>query len=52
METETGWLSFGMPGLGSWVIMAVWTIGIFVLGWWFFMPNPMAKDRKDRNKKP
>jgi hypothetical protein len=32
--------------------MALWTIGIFVLGWWFFMPNPMAKDRKDRNKKP
>jgi len=32
--------------------MAVLTIGIFVLGWWFFMPNPMAKDRKDRNKKP
>ena len=41
-----------VAGFWSWVIMAVWTIGIFVLGWWFFMPNPMAKDRKDRNKKP
>ena len=25
METE--WVSFGMPGLGSWLIMAGWTIG-------------------------
>jgi hypothetical protein len=49
---ETGWVSFGMPPLGSLLMIAGWTIGIIVLGWWFFMPNPMAKDRKDRNKKP
>ena len=49
---ETGWVSYGMPSLGSWLMIAGWTIGIAVLGWWFFMPNPMAKDRKDRNKKP
>ncbi len=47
METE--WVGYGIP-LGSWLMMAGWTIGIFVLGWWFFMPNPMAKDRKDRKR--
>ncbi|HSQ91289.1 MAG TPA: hypothetical protein VLM19_03845 [Nitrospiraceae bacterium] len=39
-----------MAGFWSWVIMAVWTIAIFVLGWWFYMPNPMAKDGKPKKK--
>lgn len=39
-----------MAGLWSWVIMAGWTIGLGVLGWWFFMPNPMAKDKKPKKK--
>jgi hypothetical protein len=30
--------------------MAGWTIGLVVLGWWFFMPNPMAKDKKNKKK--
>ncbi len=47
---ETGWVGFGMS-LGSWLILAGMVICIFILGWWFFMPNPMAQDRKDRNKK-
>jgi len=49
---ETGWVGFGLPSLGSWLIMAGMAIGVFVLGWWFYMPNPMDKDRKDKNKKP
>lgn len=49
MKTE--WVGFGIS-LGGWLIMAGMAIGVFVLGWWFYMPNPMAKDRKDRNKKP
>ncbi|MEO8340637.1 MAG: hypothetical protein ABI604_13125 [Nitrospirota bacterium] len=48
METE--WVSFGMAGLWSWVIMIAWTIGIAVLAWWFFMPNPMDRDRKPKKK--
>jgi hypothetical protein len=32
--------------------MAGWTIGLIVLGWWFFMPNPMAKDSRKNKKKP
>jgi len=47
METE--WVGYGMS-LGSWLMIAGWTIGIFVLGWWFFMPNPMAKDKKNKKK--
>jgi hypothetical protein len=49
---ETGWESFGMAGLGSWLIMAGWTIGIGILAWWFYMPNPMDKDQKSKKKKP
>ena len=48
METE--WVGFGMAGLGSWLMIAGWTIGIAILAWWFYMPNPMAKDRKDKKK--
>jgi len=48
METE--WVGYGLAGLGSWLIIAAWTIGLIVLGWWFFMPNPMAKDKKDKKK--
>jgi hypothetical protein len=40
-----------MAPLGSWIIIAVMTIGLFVLGWWFFMENPMAKDKKNRENK-
>ena len=39
-----------MAPLGSWIIMAGWTIGLVVLGWWFFMPNPMANDKKNKKK--
>jgi hypothetical protein len=46
------WVGFGMASLGSWLMVAGWTIGIFVLGWWFFMPNPMAKDSRKDKKKP
>ena len=46
----------GMGGFwniaGKLALMAGMAIGVSVLGWWFYMPNPMAKDRKDRNKKP
>ena len=48
METE--WVGFGMAGLGSWLMIAGWTIGIAILAWWFYMPNPMAKYRKDKKK--
>jgi len=48
METE--WVGFGMASLGSWLMIAGWTIGISVLGWWFFMPNPMDRDKKDKKK--
>ncbi len=44
------WVGFGMAGLGSWLIIAGMTIGVFVLGWWFYMPNPMAKDGKKEKK--
>jgi hypothetical protein len=47
---DAGWESFGMAGLGSWLIIAVWTIGIGFLAWWFFMPNPMDRDRKPKRK--
>jgi hypothetical protein len=30
--------------------MAVWTIGLAILAWWFFMPNPMDRDRKPKKK--
>ena len=39
-----------MAGLWSWVIMAGWTIGIAILAWWFYLPNPMGKDRKTKKK--
>jgi hypothetical protein len=39
------WVGFGLPPLGSLIIIVVMTIGVFVLGWWFYMPNPMAKDK-------
>jgi hypothetical protein len=48
---DAGWETFGMAGLGSWIIIAAWTIGIGVLAWWFFMPNPMARDGKRDKKK-
>ena len=48
METE--WVGFGMASLGSWLMIVGWTIGLFVLGWWFFMPNPMDRDRKNKKK--
>ena len=41
-----------MTGLWSWVIMAGWTIVIGILAWWFYMPNPMARDVKKSKKKP
>jgi hypothetical protein len=41
-----------MAGLWSWVIMAGWTIVIGILAWWFYMPNPMDRDRKRPKKKP
>jgi hypothetical protein len=49
MATE--WVGFGWAGLGSWLIMGGWTIGLAILAWWFFMPNPMAKDGKKDKKK-
>jgi hypothetical protein len=39
-----------MTGLWSWVIMAGWTIGLGFLAWWFFMPNPMDRDKKLKKK--
>jgi hypothetical protein len=39
------WVGFGLPPLGSLIIIVVMTIGVFVLAWWFYMPNPMAKDK-------
>ncbi len=39
-----------MAGLWSWVIMGGWTIGLGVLAWWFFMPNPMDRDKKPKKK--
>ncbi|MDZ4856368.1 MAG: hypothetical protein SGJ26_16190 [Nitrospirota bacterium] len=39
-----------MASIGSWLIMGGWTIGLAILAWWFFMPNPMAKDRKPKKK--
>ena len=39
-----------MPPLGSLIIIAVMTIGVFVLGWWFYMPNPMNNDKKNKKK--
>jgi hypothetical protein len=48
---DAGWETFGMAGLGSWLIIGAWTIGIGVLAWWFFMPNPMARDGKRDKKK-
>ncbi|MGH7215846.1 MAG: hypothetical protein ACREIG_01265 [Nitrospiraceae bacterium] len=39
-----------MAGFWSWVIMAAWTIGLFVLAWWFYMPNPMDRDKKSKKK--
>jgi hypothetical protein len=47
METE--WVGYGIS-LGGWLIMAGMAIGVFVLGWWFYMPNPMDKDKKNRKK--
>jgi hypothetical protein len=47
---ETGWASFGMAGIWSWVIMVGWTIGLFALAWWFYMPNPMDRDKKSKKK--
>jgi heme/copper-type cytochrome/quinol oxidase subunit 1 len=44
------WVGFGLPPLGSLIIVAGMTIGVFVLGWWFYMPNPMDKDKKNRKK--
>jgi hypothetical protein len=44
------WVGFGLPPLGSLIIIAGMTIGVFVLGWWFYMPNPMDKDKKNRKK--
>ena len=44
------WVGFGLPPLGSVIIIVVMTIGVFVLGWWFYMPNPMDKDKKNRKK--
>jgi heme/copper-type cytochrome/quinol oxidase subunit 1 len=44
------WVGFGVPPLGSLIIIAGMTIGAFVLGWWFYMPNPMDKDKKNRKK--
>ena len=40
-----------MIQIGSWLIMAGMTIGVFVLGWWFFLENPMAKDKKNKENK-
>jgi FtsH-binding integral membrane protein len=39
-----------MASLGSWIIMAGWTIGLAILAWWFFMPNPMDRDKKPKKK--
>lgn len=47
---ETGWESFSMAGIWSWIIMVGWTIGLAILAWWFFMPNPMDRDKKHRKK--
>jgi hypothetical protein len=47
---ETGWDSFGIAGIWSWVIMVVWTVGLFALAWWFYMPNPMDRDKKSKKK--
>jgi len=44
------WVGFGLPPLGSLIMIAGMTIGVFVLGWWFYMPNPMDKDKKNRKK--
>jgi heme/copper-type cytochrome/quinol oxidase subunit 1 len=44
------WVGFGLPPIGSLIIIAGMTIGVFVLGWWFYMPNPMDKDKKNRKK--
>jgi hypothetical protein len=40
-----------MASLGSWLIMAGWSIGLAILAWWFFMPNPMDRDRKHKKKR-
>lgn len=40
-----------MASLGSWLIMAGWSIGLALLAWWFFMPNPMDRDRKHKKKR-
>jgi Tfp pilus assembly protein PilO len=44
------WVGFGLPPLGSVIIIVVMTIGVFVLGWWFYLPNPMAKDKGKKKK--
>jgi hypothetical protein len=46
----TEWVSFGWAGIGSWLMIAGWTIGLAILAWWFFMPNPMDRDRKSKKK--
>jgi hypothetical protein len=46
----TEWVSFGWAGIGSWIMIAGWTIGLAILAWWFFMPNPMDRDRKSKKK--
>ena len=44
------WVGFGLPPLGSVIIIVVMTIGVFVLGWWFYIPNPMDRDGKKEKK--
>ena len=44
------WSGFGMAGIWRWLIMIGWTVGLAILAWWFFMPNPMDRDKKSKKR--